>query len=319
MVIGYAQKKAVRSAGFESTETTKTNGKYEVNIMKMIQKHLSASSCGEQIKSAVPCTFRAHAAGVKSAATVHYVDQNGIDKTFFALNSSLDPLFDVADQYDDAVITDCLLIAGYRSGRDLTEFENAVKTAESAAAPLEKRDTDLREQANACGESDTSKHAAIMAEIGKNGPALAAARDALAKAQAALAEELTADIQAWLGAFDKRAAMLAAVSEWLYQNAADKFGEIAQAADDAVCERAADFAGRMLACVDNIAADDAFPVNQKGRRCSCADNVENDIIKAIKRPFNGGVGYKHLATGGTRYCNVPLKSGSEVTIEKVTD
>ena len=60
-------------------------------------------------------------------------------------------------------------------------------------------------------------------------------------------------------------------------------------------------------------------LNQKGRRCSCADNVENDIIKAIKRPFNGGVGYKHLATGGTRYCNVPLKAGNEVTIEKVTD
>ena len=113
--------------------------------------------------------------------------------------------------------------------------------------------------------------------------------------------------------------MLTAVSEWLYENAADKFAEIAQAADEAVRARAADFAGRMLACVDNIAKDEEFPLNQKGRLCSCADNVENDIIKAIKRPFNGGVGYKHTATGGTRYCNVPLKSGNEVTINKVTD
>ena len=109
------------------------------------------------------------------------------------------------------------------------------------------------------------------------------------------------------------------MSEWLYENASERFGEIAAAADDAVREHAADFAGRMLARVDDIAGDDAFPLNQKGRRCSCGDVVENDIIKAIKRPFNGGVGYKHLATGGTRYCNVPLKSGSEVTITKVTD
>ena len=113
--------------------------------------------------------------------------------------------------------------------------------------------------------------------------------------------------------------MLTAVSEWLYENAADKFEEIAAAADGAVREHAKDFAGRMLACVDEIASDEEFPLNQKGRMCSCADNVENDIIKAIKRPFNGGVGYKHLATGGLRYCNVPLKSGSEVVIEKVTD
>ena len=82
---------------------------------------------------------------------------------------------------------------------------------------------------------------------------------------------------------------------------------------------AADFAGRMLAYCDNIAADVNFPVNQKGRMCSCSDNIENAIIKAIKRPFNGGVGYKHLATGGMRYCNVPLKSGTEVEIKKVTD
>ncbi len=75
----------------------------------------------------------------------------------------------------------------------------------------------------------------------------------------------------------------------------------------------------MLAFCDNIAKDDDFPLNQKGRRASCADNVENDIVKAIKRPFNGGVGYKHLATGGTRYCNVPLKSGSEIEIHKVTE
>ena len=287
--------------------------------MKVLKKDLTASSSGEQVKSAIPRTFRAHAAAVKSAATVHYVDQSGLDKTFFALNNPVDLLFSTADQYDDDVITACLLVAGYRSGRDLTEFENAVKTAESAAAPIEKRDDDLRKQAAACGDADAAKHAAILKEIVKNGPALAAARDALEKARAALNDELTADIRAWLNAFEKRAAMLTAVSEWLYDNAADKFTEIAAAADDAVRERAADFAGRMLACVDNIAADDAFPLNQKGRRCSCADNVENDIIKAIKRPFNGGVGYKHLATGGVRYCNVPLKSGSEVTIEKVTD
>ena len=287
--------------------------------MKVLKKDLTASSSGEQIKSAVPCTFRAHAAGVKSAATVHYIDENGIDKTYFALSTSLDPLFETADEYDDAVIAACLLVAGYRSGRDLTDLENAVKTAASAAAPLIKRDEDLRKQAAACGESDTNKHAAIMAEISKNGPALAAARDALEKARAALDLALLTDIRSWMNGFEKRAAMLTAVSEWLYQNAADRFDAIANAADTAVRERAADFAGRMLACVDNIADDDAFPLNQKGRRCSCADNVENDIIKAIKRPFNGGVGYKHTATGGIRYCNVPLKSGSEVTIEKVTD
>ena len=287
--------------------------------MKFLKKDLTASACGEQIKSAIPCTFRAHAAGVKSAGTVHYLDANGIDKTFFALTTSLDPLFTTADEYDDAVITACLLTAGYRSGRDLTEFENAVKTAESAAAPLIKRDDDLRKQAAACVDQDASKHAAILKEIDKNGPALAAARDAVEKARAALDEELTADISEFMSGFDKRAAMLTAVSEWLYENAADKFGEIAAAADDAVRAHAKDFAGRMLACVDNIAGDDDFPMNQKGRRCSCGDVVENDIIKAIKRPFNGGVGYRHTATGGVRYCNVPLKSGSEVTIEKVTD
>lgn len=287
--------------------------------MKFLKKDLTASNSGEQIKSAVPCTFRAHAAGVKSAATVHYVDANGIDKTFYALTSSLDPLFTIADQYDDAVITACLMVAGYRSGRDLTELENAVKTAESAAAPLEKRDADLRKQAAACGDSDAAKHAAIMAEIDKVKPDLAAARDALDKARAALEEELTADIRAWLNGYEKRAAMLTAVSEWLYQNAADKFTAIAAAADDAVRTFAEDFAGRMLACVDNIAADDDFPLNQKGRRCSCSDNIENAIIKVIKRPFNGGVGYKHLATGGARYCNVPMKSGHEVEIHKVTE
>ena len=287
--------------------------------MKALKKDLTASSSGEQVKSAIPCTFRAHAAGVKSAATVHYVDANGIDKTYFALTTSPDPLFDIADEYDNAVITACLLVAGYRSGRDLTALENAVKTAESAAAPLIKRDTELRQAAAACGDDDAAKHDAILKEIDKNGPTVAAARDAVAKARAALDEELTTDIHEWLNAFEKRAAMLTAVSEWLYENAADKFEEIAAAADDAVRARAKDFAGRMLSYCDFIAADDAFPMNQKGRRCSCADNVENDIIKAIKRPFNGGVGYKHLATGGVRYCNVPLKSGSEVTIEKVTD
>jgi len=287
--------------------------------MKFLKKDLTASSSGEQIKSAVPCTFRAHAAAVKSAATVHYVDANGIDKTYFALSTSVDPLFDTADDYDDEVITACLMAAGYRSGRDLTELENAVKTAESAAAPLEKRDADLREQAAACGESDTAKHADLMKEITKNGPALGAARDAVEKARAALDMELTADIRVWLNAFEKRAKMLTAVSEWLYENASDKFSAIAAAADDVVRTFSGDFAGRMLAYCDNIAKDDDFPLNQKGRRASCADNVENDIIKAIKRPFNGGVGYKHLATGGTRYCNVPLKSGNEVNIEKVTD
>ena len=287
--------------------------------MKFLKKDLTASSSGEQIKSAVPCTFRAHAAAVKSAATVHYMDANGIDKTFFALSTSVDPLFDTADEYDNAVITACLLAAGYRSGRDLTALENAVKTAESAAAPLIKRDDELRKQAAACGDADAAKHAAIMAEISKNGPNLAAARDAVEKARAALDSELMDDIRSFLNGFEKRAGMLTAVSEWLYENAANKFSEIAQAADDAVRARTADFAGRMLACVDNIAADDDFPLNGKGRRCSCADNVENDIIKAIKRPFNGGVGYKHLATGGARYCNVPLKAGNEVTITKVTD
>jgi len=287
--------------------------------MKFLKKDLTASSSGEQIKSAVPCTFRAHAAAVKSAGTVHYVDANGIDKTYFAFKTPVDPLFTIADQYDDAVIVDCLLVAGYRSGRDLTALENAVKTAKAAAAPLEKRDADLRNQANACKDSDAAKHADLMKEITKNGPALGAARDALAKARAALGEEHEKDIRAWLNGFEKRAAMLTAVSEWLYKNASDKFAAIAQAADNAVREHAADFAGRMLSYVDEIADDDSFPLNQKGRRCSCADNIENDIIKAIKRPFNGGVGYKHLATGGTRYCNVPLKSGNEVNIEKVTD
>ena len=287
--------------------------------MKALKKDLTASSSGEQIKSAIPCTFRAHAAAVKSAATVHYTDENGIDKTYFALSVSLEPLFETADRYDDEVIANCLLVAGYRSGRDLTALEDAVKTAESAAAPFEKRADELGRQAAACGDDDIQKHAAIMAEIDKNGPALAAARDTLANARAALDEELTADIREFMSNFEKRGAMLTAVSEWLYQNAADRFAAIAAAADDAVRARSADFAGRMLACVDEIEQDDAFPMNQKGRRCSCADNIENDIIKAIKRPFNGGVGYKHTATGGVRYCNVPLKSGSEVTINKVTD
>ena len=287
--------------------------------MKFLEKDLTASNSGEQIKNAIACTFRNHAAAVKSAATVHYVDANGIDKTFFALSTSLDPLFTIADEYDNAVITACLLVAGYRSGRDLTALENAVKTAESAAAPLEKRDADLRKQAAACKDSDAAKHADLMKEITKNGPALGAARDAVEKANAALGEELTADIRAWLNGFEKRAAMLTAVSEWLYNNASDKFAAIAGAADIAVRNRAADFAGRMLAFCDNIAKDDDFPLNQKGRRCSCGDVVENDIVKAVKRPFNGGVGYKHLATGGTRYCNVPLKSGNEVEIHKVTE
>ena len=287
--------------------------------MKALKKDLTASSCGEQIKSAIPCTFSNHAAALTSAATVHYVDAKGLEKTFFALNTSLEDLFITADEYDNAVITDCLLIAGYRSGRDLTALENAVKTAESAAAPLIKRDTDLRKQAAACGDGDEKKHAAILKEIDANGPALAAARDTLAKARAALGEELTDDINEWLNAFEKRAAMLTAVSEWLYNNAADKFAAIAAAADDAVRARAADFAGRMLAACDHIADDDAFPLNQKGRRCSCAGNVEDAILKAIKRPFNGGVGYRHTATGGLRYCDVPRKSGSEVVIEKVTD
>ena len=287
--------------------------------MKFLEKDLTASNSGEQIKSAIACTFRNHAAAVKSAATVHYLDANGIDKTYFALNASLDPLFNIADDYDNEVITACLMAAGYRSGRDLTDLENAVKTAESAAAPLEKRDADLRNQAAACKDSDAAKHADLMKEIDKNKPALAAARDTLEKARAALDEQLAADIHTWLNAFDKRAGMLTAVSEWLYENAADKFAAIAQAADDAVRTFSADFAGRMLSYVDEIVDDDTFPLNQKGRRASCADNVENDIIKAIKRPFNGGVGYKHLATGGTRYCDVPMRSVNEVDISKVTD
>jgi len=287
--------------------------------MKFLKKDLTASNSGEQVKSAIACTFRNHAAAIKSAATVHYVDGNGLDKTYFALKTPVDPLFDIADEYDNEVITACLMAAGYRSGRDLTEFENAVKTAESAAAPLEKRADSLMEQARACGDADAAKHADLMKEIDKNKPALGAARDTLEKARAALDEELTADIRKWLNGFEKRAGMLTAVSEWLYSNASDKFAAIAEAADNAVREFSADFAGRMLAFCDNIAADDDFPLNQKGRRASCADNVENDIIKAIKRPFNGGVGYKHLATGGTRYCDVPMKSGNEVTISKVTE
>lgn len=286
--------------------------------MKFLEKNLTASSCGEQIKHAIACTFRAHAAALKSAATVHYVDANGIEKPFNALTNSLDPLFNVADRYDDAVIAACLLAAGYRSGRDLTELENSVKTAESAAAPLTKREEELQKAAAACGD-DEKKHAAALKQLDGLKPALAAARDTLAKARAALDEVLTDDISEWISAFDKRGKMLTAVSEWLYENASDKFAAIAQAADTAVRARAEDFAGRMLAYVDYIADDDDFPMNQKGRRCSCADNVENDIIKAIKRPFNGGVGYKHLATGGTRYCDVPIKSGSEVTIKKVTE
>ena len=287
--------------------------------MKALKKDLAASSSGEQIKSAIPCTFRNHAAAVKSAGTIHYVDENGIDKTYFALTSSLDPLFQTADEYDDDVIAACLLVAGYRSGRDLTAFENAVKTAESAAAPHEKRADELGRQAAACGDQDVAKHAAILKELDALKPSLAAARDAVKKAESALGEELDRDIRSFMAGFEKRAAMLTAVSEWLYENAADEFTAIAQAADEAVRARAKAFAGRMLAVCDHIADDDDFPLNQKGRRCSCADVVENDIIKAIKRPFNGGVGYKHLATGGVRYCNVPLKSGSEVTINKVTD
>lgn len=287
--------------------------------MNFLEKDLTVSSCGEQVKNAIPCTFRAHAAALKSAATVKYIDENGIDKTFYALFVSTDRLFNIADQYDDAVITACLLTAGYRSGRDLTALENAVKTAESAAAPLEKRREDLMKQAAACGDDDAAKHAAIMKGLDAVKPDLAAARDALEKARAALDDEITADICAWLERFDKRGEMLTAVSEWLYQNAADKFAAIATAADDAVRERSADFAGRMLAYVDEIVSDDDFPANQKGRRCSCGDNIEEKIIKAIKRPFNGGVGYKHLATGGTRYCDVPRKAGAEVTISKVTE
>jgi hypothetical protein len=287
--------------------------------MKFLEKVLTSSSSGEQIKSAIACTFRNHAAALKSAATVHYVGKDGLDKTFFSLSTSLNPLFETADEYDNDVIVACLLAAGYRSGRDLTALENAVKTAESTAAPLEKRADELNEQARACGDSDTAKHADLMKALDAVKPDLAAARDALEKARAALDAELTADIRAWLNSFEKRGEMLTAVSKWLYENAADKFAAIAAAADDAVKTFSEDFAGRMLSYVDNIAGDDDFPVNNKGRRCSCGGNVEDDIIKAIKRPFNGGVGYRHTATGGTRYCDVPLKSGNEVTIEKVTE
>lgn len=287
--------------------------------MKCIEKDLTVSSCGEQIKNAIPCTFRAHAAALKGAATVKYISKSGLDKTFYALTVSVDPLFNTADQYDDAVITACLLTAGYRSGRDLTALENAVKTAESAAAPLEKRREDLMKQAAACGDEDAAKHGEFMKKIDELNPALDAARDALEKARAALDEELTADIHAWMSGFSKRGEMLTAVAEWLYANAADKFADIAAAADEAVKAHAADFAGRMLSYVDEIAADDDFPLNGKDRRCSCGDNIEEKIIKAIKRPFNGGVGYKHTATGGTRYCDVPRKTGHEVTIDKVTD
>lgn len=287
--------------------------------MKCLEKELTVSSCGEQVKNAIPCTFRNHAAALKSAATVKYISKVGLDKTFYALNVSLDPLFNTADQYDDAVITACLLTAGYRSGRDLTALENAVKTAASAAAPLEKRYEDLNSQAAACGDEDTEKHGKIMNELDAVKPDLAAARDALEKARAALDEELITDIHAWMSGYGKRGEMLTAVAEWLYQNAADKFAEIAAAADEAVRAHAADFAGRMLAYVDEIAGDDEFPLNGKDRRCSCGDVIEDKIIKAIKRPFNGGVGYKHLATGGTRYCDIPRKTGHEVTIDKVTD
>lgn len=158
-----------------------------------------------------------------------------------------------------------------------------------------------------------------MNELDAVKPDLAAARDALEKARAALDEELITDIHAWMSGYGKRGEMLTAVAEWLYQNAADKFAEIAAAADEAVRAHAADFAGRMLAYVDEIAGDDEFPLNGKDRRCSCGDVIEDKIIKAIKRPFNGGVGYKHLATGGTRYCDIPRKTGHEVTIDKVTD
>jgi len=291
----------------------------EQKIMKFIQKSLTSSTSGEQVKSAIACTFRNHAAALKGAATVHYVDKSGLDKSFSALTTSLEGLFIEADRRDDEVIAACLMTAGYRSGRDLTELENSVKTAESAAVPLVKRDTELRKAAAACGDGDEKKHAEIVKKIDALKPELEKARDALEKAQAVLELELTADIRHFMDGFEKRGEMLKAVSEWLYENAADKFAAIAAAADTAVRERAEDFAGRMLAYVDFIADDDAFPLNQKGRRCSCAGNVEDGIIRAIKRPFNGGVGYKHLATGGTRYCDVPLKAGNEVTITKVTD
>ena len=287
--------------------------------MKFNEKNLTVSTCGEQVKNGIICTFRNHAAALKNAATVKYVDKSGLDKTFYALNVSLDRLFNLADAADDEVIAACLLAAGYRSGRDLTAFEDAVRTAASAAAPLEKRRDELMNQAAACGDEDAEKHDKIVKALDAIGPNLADKRDALAKARAALDEELTADISAWLSGFDKRGEMLAAVSEWLYNNASDRFAAIADAADEAVRARASDFAGRMLAYVDEIIDDDGFPVNQKGRRCSCGDAIEAAIVKAIKRPFNGGVGYKHTATGGTRYCDVPRKVGQEVEIEKVTD
>ena len=287
--------------------------------MKFLEKSLTASNSGEQVKQSIPCTFRAHAAALKSAATVKYFDKNGIDRTYFALNASLDPLFETADEYDDAVICDCLLIAGYRSGRDLTEFENALKTAKAAAAPLEKRADELNAQAKACGDADVAKHAGIMKELDGLKPELAAARDSLAKARAALGEEREKDIKRFMSGFEKRGEMLTAVSKWLYENAADRFGAIAQAADDAVRTYSADFAGRMLSYVDEIVKDDDFPLNNKGRRCSCGGDVEDNIIKAIKRPFNGGVGYRHTATGGTRYCDVPMRAGNEVDISKVTE
>ena len=288
--------------------------------MKFIQKNLTNSTSGEQVKSAIACTFRNHAAAVKAAGIVHYVSDKGLDKTFNAITTSLEPLFQTADRLDDEVIAACLLAAGYRRGiRDLTALENAVKTAAAAAAPLDKRDDDLRKQAAACGDSDAAKHAAITAEIDKVKPALAAARDALNKARAALDAELMADIHAYMHQFEKRAEMLTAISKWLYENAADKFAEIADAADKAVRARAADFSGRMLSYCDFIANDDKFPMNQKGRRCSCGADVETAILKAVKRPFNGGVGYRHTATGGLRYCDIPAAAANEVTITKVTE
>ena len=314
MVIKSARKKAGYSAGFEPTKQQK-KGK----AMKFLEKSLTASTSGEQIKNAVRCTFWAHAAGVKSAATVRYSDKSGIEKTFFAVTTALEPLFTAARNYDDEVIAACLLVAGYRSGRDLTALENAVKTAESSAAPLDKRDTDLRKSAAACGDGDEKKHAAALKDLDALKPELEKARDTLEKARAALELACLTDIHSFMRGFEKRAAMLTAVSEWLYQNAADKFAAIAAAADTAVRERAEDFAGRMLAYCDFIAADDAFPLNNKGRRCSCADVIETAILKAVKRPFNGGVGYKHTATGGLRYADVPASAGLEVTITKVTE
>ena len=102
--------------------------------MKFIRKNLTKSTSGEQVKSAIACTFRNHAAAVKAAGTVHYMDANGVERTFSALNASLDPLFREADHLDDEVIVACLVTAGYRSGRDLTELENSVKTAGKSAS-----------------------------------------------------------------------------------------------------------------------------------------------------------------------------------------